>query len=112
MALVRPLPSRSPASSRPTAAWALPRSSTRATLPSTFNENYEGLVPGKTVAVCFKPNQTQLANGSLDASITKYVNSIPAGWTVMLVNWQEPDDEMWKDQHVHRGLSTGLPPTD
>ena len=66
-------------------------------LPSTFNENYEGLVPGKTVAVCFKPNQTQLANGSLDASITKYVNSIPAGWTVMLVNWQEPDDEMWKD---------------
>jgi hypothetical protein len=66
-------------------------------LPATFNKNYEGLVPGKTVAICFKPNQDALANGSLDASINGYINSIPAGWKVMLVNWQEPDDEMWKD---------------
>jgi hypothetical protein len=66
-------------------------------LPATFNRNYEGLVPGKVVAVCFKPNQTQLANGSLDASIKRYIDSIPAGWKVMLVNWQEPDDEIWKE---------------
>ena len=65
-------------------------------LPSRFNKNYEGLVPGRTVAVCFKPSQTALANGSLDASIRSYINSIPAGWKVMLVNWQEPDEEMWK----------------
>jgi hypothetical protein len=66
-------------------------------LPTTFNRNYEGLVPGKTVAVCFKPSQSALANGSLDSAITRYLDSIPAGWKVMLVNWQEPDDEMWKD---------------
>ncbi len=66
-------------------------------LPATFNKNYEGLVPGKIAAVCFKPSQTSLANGSLDASIARYVDSIPAGWKIMLVNWQEPDDEMWKD---------------
>ncbi|MCW2761022.1 MAG: hypothetical protein JWR85_1223 [Marmoricola sp.] len=66
-------------------------------LPAKFNKNYEGLVPGRTVAVCFKPNQTALANGSLDSAIRGYINSIPAGWKVMLVNWQEPDDEMWKD---------------
>ena len=66
-------------------------------LPTTFNQAYEGLVPGKTVAVCFKPNQAALASGQLDAGITSYLNSIPAGWKVMLVNWQEPDDEMWKD---------------
>ncbi len=67
-------------------------------LPATFNHNYEGLVPGKTVAVCFKPNQSALASGQLDASIRGYINSIPAGWKVMLVNWQEPDDEIWKDK--------------
>ena len=66
-------------------------------LPATFNKSYEGLVPGKTVAVCFKPSQSALASGSLDAWITSYIDSIPAGWKVMLVNWQEPDDEMWKD---------------
>ncbi len=66
-------------------------------LPATFNNSYEGLVPGKTVAVCFKPSQTSLANGSLDAQIKGYIDSIPEGWKVMLVNWQEPDDEMWKD---------------
>ena len=48
--------------------------------------------------MCFKPNQVALANGSLDAAINGYINSIPAGFKVMLVNWQEPDDEMWKDQ--------------
>ena len=66
-------------------------------LPTSFNHNLEGLVPGKTVAVCFKPNQSSLASGALDAAITKYIDSIPAGWKVMLVNWQEPDDEMWKE---------------
>jgi hypothetical protein len=66
-------------------------------LPATFNPNYEGLVPGQIVAVCFKPNQDALANGSLDNAIKGYINSIPVGWKVMLVNWQEPDDEMWKD---------------
>ena len=67
-------------------------------LPATFNKSYEGLVPGKTVAVCFKPSQDALANGSLDAAIKGYIDSIPAGWKVMLVNWQEPDDEIWKDK--------------
>ena len=66
-------------------------------LPTTFNQAYEGLVPGKTVAVCFKPNQAALASGQLDAGIKSYLDSVPAGWKVMLVNWQEPDDEMWKD---------------
>ena len=68
-------------------------------LPTTFNRNYEGLVPGKTVAVCFKANQVAMANGAYDAAIDRYISSIPSGWKVMLVNWQEPDDEMWKD-HV------------
>ena len=81
-------------------------------LPSTFNKNYEGLVPGKVVAVCFKPSQAALANGSLNASIQRYVDSIPAGWKVMLVNWQEPDDEIWKDHMFtaaqHRAASEKL----
>ncbi|MCW2763116.1 MAG: domain containing protein [Marmoricola sp.] len=66
-------------------------------LPASFNKSYEGLIPGKIAAVCFKPNQVALANGSLDAAINGYINSIPAGTKIMLVNWQEPDDEMWKD---------------
>jgi hypothetical protein len=68
-------------------------------LPAKFNTIYEGLVPGKVAAVCFKPNQDALANGSLDSAINGYISSIPAGYKIMLVNWQEPDDEMWKD-HV------------
>ena len=66
-------------------------------LPATFNKAYEGEVPGKVAAVCFKPDQTALANGSLDASIKSYVDSIPEGWKILLVNWQEPDDEIWVD---------------
>ncbi|HZJ04124.1 MAG TPA: hypothetical protein VFD59_01480 [Nocardioidaceae bacterium] len=81
-------------------------------LPATFNRNYEGLIPGKVAAVCFKPSQTALANGSLDASIKRYVDSIPAGWKIMLVNWQEPDDEIWKTHQFsaaqHRRATEGL----
>ncbi len=81
-------------------------------LPAKFNNSYEGTIPGKVAAVCFKPNQDALANGSLDASITGYINSIPAGWKIMLVNWQEPDDEMWKDNQFtsaqHRAATERL----
>jgi len=81
-------------------------------LPTTFNTSYEGLVPGKVAAVCFKPDQTALANGTLDAAIKRYVDSIPAGWKILLVNWQEPDDEIWVDHQFtaaqHRAATERL----
>jgi hypothetical protein len=63
-------------------------------LPAKYNAANEGQAP--VTAVCFKPNQDALANGSLDAAIRGYLDSVPSEKKVLLVNWQEPDDEMWK----------------
>ncbi len=60
-------------------------------LPPEFNTDYEGLVPGKVVYVCFK--------GAIDiVTIQTYCDSIPSGWTVYLIYFQEPDDEIWVDR--------------
>lgn len=73
---------------------------------STFNAAVEGQTPGKRSVVCTRYNQVDMANGLFDATIRGYVRSIPPGWYIILVNWQEPDSEMLVDniftpaQHV------------
>jgi len=64
-------------------------------LPTTWQANHEGTNPKHRVILCFKPNQAALASGALDTAIRTYIRSIPAGWYVKLVNWQEPDDDVW-----------------
>ena len=73
---------------------------------SSFNYSLEGQTPGKRSMVCTRYDQVALANGTYDSAIRNYVRSIPANWYIILVNWQEPDAEMLKDnvftpaQHV------------
>jgi hypothetical protein len=63
---------------------------------STFSYALEGATPGKRAIICTKYDQIGLANGDFDTDIRTYVRSIPAGWYIILVNWQEPDFEMLK----------------
>lgn len=61
---------------------------------TTFDMTLEGQNPNKRAIVCFKYDQIELASGAHDAELQGYVRSIPAGWYVILVNWQEPDNDM------------------
>lgn len=65
-------------------------------LPTRFMPANEGQAPH--AYVCFKPDQAALASGALDAAINGYLDTVPDGQRVNLVNWQEPDDEMWVDR--------------
>ena len=64
---------------------------------SSFNYSLEGQTPGKRSMVCTRYDQVALANGTYDNAIRSYVRSIPSNWYIILVNWQEPDAEMLKD---------------
>lgn len=61
-------------------------------LPAAFNAKSEGQVVGKHVYVCFKSFTV--------ANLASYCASIPDGWTITLIYFQEPDDEMWVDKSM------------
>lgn len=66
--------------------------------PSVFRPGMEGLVPGKVAFIGFKPDQNALARGDFDAQLRSYCASVPVGWKIMFINWQEPDNELWKEK--------------
>ena len=70
-------------------------------LPSVFNlTEANAIAPEHRLQMSFKRLPGQILDGSYDARITSYLNSIPAGWIVGVTYWHEPNGEL-----------AGTPPT-
>lgn len=65
-----------------------------AMLPSTWQPSREGSSPDRATQVSFKAPPAAVAAGTHDNVIRSWMNSIPAGWTVHLTFWHEPNDEL------------------
>jgi hypothetical protein len=64
-------------------------------LPTTFAlAEAQAIAPEQRLQMSFKRLPAQILDGSYDARITSYLKSIPAGWTVGVTYWHEPNCEL------------------
>jgi len=64
-------------------------------LPATFDVTQgNALAPEHRLKMSFKRLPAQILDGSYDAKIKGYLDSVPAGWTVGVTYWHEPNCEI------------------
>jgi hypothetical protein len=64
-------------------------------IPRSFADSVAGIDVGKRASVLsLKPDLTAMADGSLDAAVTAFVRSIPAGHRTFLTIWHEADGKI------------------